>query len=70
MENSLKTQQTDSFGHTQQLFDYEPLNPDERQRMDCDPVGLKNIGNTCYFNSLIQAYFFMPNFLMKILQAS
>jgi len=31
------------------------------------PCGLKNIGNTCYFNSLIQVLFFMPNFQEKVL---
>ena len=31
------------------------------------PSGLKNIGNTCYFASLIQALFFLPNFQEKIL---
>lgn len=24
------------------------------------PVGLKNVGNTCYFNSMIQTYFNLP----------
>ena len=26
------------------------------------PVGLKNVGNTCYFNSLLQTYFMIPAF--------
>jgi hypothetical protein len=25
---------------------YEPLNAEERQRLDTNPVGLKNIGNS------------------------
>lgn len=32
---------------------YEPLNPEQRKREDSIPVGLKNIGNTCYFNSIL-----------------
>lgn len=35
----------------------EPLNPEQRVRKSGVPVGLKNIGNTCYFNSLLQTYF-------------
>jgi ubiquitin C-terminal hydrolase len=31
------------------------------------PAGLKNIGNTCYFASLIQALFFLPNIQDKVL---
>ena len=31
------------------------------------PVGLKNVGNTCYFNSFIQAFFFLPNMSEKVL---
>jgi hypothetical protein len=47
--------------------------------MDNTPVGLKNVGNSknlgcltllaCYFNSIIQSYFFIPGFTEKILQA-
>jgi ubiquitin carboxyl-terminal hydrolase 25/28 len=32
------------------------------------PCGLKNIGNTCYFNSLIQIYFNLPLFVEEIMR--
>lgn len=28
---------------------------------------MRNIGNTCYFNSLLQIYYSLPNFVEKIL---
>lgn len=33
----------------------DPLNPHERKRQDGCPVGLKNVGNTCWFSAVIQA---------------
>ena len=33
---------------------YDPLNPHERKRSGEIPVGFKNIGNTCWFSSVIQ----------------
>ena len=35
------------------IASYEPLNPEQRIRQSGDIVGLKNIGNTCYFNSIL-----------------
>ena len=32
----------------------DPLNPHERKRQARNPVGLKNIGNTCWFSAVIQ----------------
>lgn len=31
------------------------------------PTGLRNVGNTCYFNSLLQQYYAVPHFVTKIL---
>jgi ubiquitin carboxyl-terminal hydrolase 25/28 len=46
---------------------YEPP-IEERIRKDDQAVGLRNIGNTCYFNSLLQIYYSLPSFVEKILQ--
>jgi ubiquitin carboxyl-terminal hydrolase 25/28 len=46
---------------------YEPLNPEQSIREADTPVGLKNIGNTCYFNSLLQTYFTIPEFYEEIM---
>ena len=47
---------------------YEPLNPEQRKREEGMPCGLKNIGNTCYFNSLLQVYYNMPRFVQEVLE--
>eukprot|EP01135_Chromosphaera_perkinsii_P000868 Nk52_evm31s152 gene=Nk52_evmTU31s152 len=44
------------------LIEDSSTNPNERLRSDNMPAGLMNIGNTCYFNSLIQTYFMIPAF--------
>lgn len=47
---------------------YEPIaRVDQRVREKDQPTGLRNIGNTCYFNSLLQVYYTMPDFVQKIL---
>ena len=48
---------------------YEPIaRVDQRIREQNQPTGLRNVGNTCYFNSLLQVYYTLPNFVTKILQ--
>ena len=47
---------------------YEPLNPEQRTREGGVPCGLKNIGNTCYFNSLLQVYYNLPRFVQEVLE--
>lgn len=47
---------------------YEPIaRADQRIREKNQPTGLRNIGNTCYFNSLLQVYYTLPSFVGKIL---
>jgi ubiquitin carboxyl-terminal hydrolase 25/28 len=53
---------------TNQQGSYEPLQVDQRARISGECIGLKNIGNTCYFNSLMQTLFRIPSFVQIILQ--
>ena len=46
----------------------EPLELSLRERHSGTPVGIKNIGNTCYFNALIQIYFHFNKFPEVILK--
>lgn len=44
------------------------ISPDSRVRTNMRmPVGLRNIGNTCYLNSLLQVYFHLPAFRCTVL---
>lgn len=45
---------------------YEPLDLEQRVRKEGEPVGLKNIGNTCYFNSLMQTLFRIEDFVREV----
>lgn len=50
-----------------------PAPPKETQhsplkRADNIPVGLRNVGNTCYFNSMLQSYFNIPQLRRLALQ--
>lgn len=45
----------------------DPVNPYERQRLDGCPVGLKNVGNTCWFSAVIQSLFHLPVFRRLVL---
>lgn len=49
------------------LSDLEPLTLEDRQRIGTTPVGLKNIGNTCYLNSFIQALYHLPLVMEKVM---
>eukprot|EP00026_Physarum_polycephalum_P004649 Phypoly_transcript_04671.p1 GENE.Phypoly_transcript_04671~~Phypoly_transcript_04671.p1 ORF type:complete len:566 (+),score=97.15 Phypoly_transcript_04671:99-1796(+) len=49
------------------LSTLEPIDPNKRKRERNLPVGLKNIGCTCYFNSLVQTYYMLPTFRNSIL---
>ena len=53
----------------QESLETEPITTDHRSRIEEVPVGLKNVGNTCYFNSFMQAFFFLPNIQEKFTHA-
>ncbi|CAD8098210.1 unnamed protein product [Paramecium primaurelia] len=40
----------------------------DRKKYDDYPVGIQNLGNTCYFNCLLQIIFYNPNLVQQILQ--
>jgi hypothetical protein len=42
-------------------------NPNERKREEDWPVGLKNVGQTCWFSAVIQSFFHLPAFRRLVL---
>ena len=48
-------------------MNYEPPLEERIRKPGC-AVGLRNVGNTCYFNSLLQIYYSLPNFVERILK--
>ncbi|XP_021062246.1 ubiquitin carboxyl-terminal hydrolase 28 isoform X5 [Mus pahari] len=48
----------------------ENHNPNNWRRMDGWPVGLKNVGNTCWFSAVIQSLFQLPEFRRLVLSYS
>ncbi|XP_051705107.2 ubiquitin carboxyl-terminal hydrolase 28 isoform X8 [Oryctolagus cuniculus] len=45
----------------------ENPNPNDWRRVDGWPVGLKNVGNTCWFSAVIQSLFQLPEFRRLVL---
>lgn len=45
----------------------ENPNPSDWRRVDGWPVGLKNVGNTCWFSAVIQSLFQLPEFRRLVL---
>jgi len=45
----------------------DPQNPHDREREAQWPVGLKNVGQTCWFSSVIQCLFNIPSFRILVL---
>lgn len=45
----------------------DPPNPHDRKRNSDWPVGLKNVGNTCWFSAVIQSLFHLPVFRRLVL---
>jgi len=46
---------------------YEPLNPEQRRREENVPIGLKNIGDTAYLNSILQVLFNIPAVFREVM---
>ncbi|KAJ5077708.1 ubiquitin carboxyl-terminal hydrolase 25 [Anaeramoeba ignava] len=65
IEESLKDEQKEMLIKT---FS-SSINPNDLLRDENVPVGLSNVGNSCFINALLQVYFMIPKFRMEILRS-
>jgi ubiquitin C-terminal hydrolase len=58
METNVKTKMLNCFSEYSSLNDDEEINNEADLIRDnpVKPCGLKNVGNTCWFNSIIQVF--------------
>ena len=54
LEQSLQEQKSGEKRKRTDIWFVDPLNPHDRKREDQWPVGMKNVGNTCWFSCVIQ----------------
>ncbi|GAB1601843.1 ubiquitin carboxyl-terminal hydrolase 25-like isoform X3 [Argonauta hians] len=62
LEASLAESKSGTKRKRSDLWFVDPLNPHLREREKWCPVGLKNVGNTCWFSALIQSLFHVNRF--------
>ncbi|CAI9737234.1 ubiquitin carboxyl-terminal hydrolase 25 isoform X4 [Octopus vulgaris] len=62
LEASLAESKSGTKRKRSDLWFVDPLNPHLRERENWCPVGLKNVGNTCWFSALIQSLFHVNRF--------
>ena len=54
LEQSLQEHKSGEKRKRTDLWFVDPLNPHDRERDGTWPVGMKNVGNTCWFSCVIQ----------------
>nr|XP_022324465.1 ubiquitin carboxyl-terminal hydrolase 25-like isoform X2 [Crassostrea virginica] len=67
LEQSLAESKAGSKRKRGDIWFIDPLNPYERKREEGCPVGLKNVGNTCWFSAVIQSLFHLRKFRHLVL---
>lgn len=45
------------------------MNIADQKRLEGMPCGIKNIGNTCYINSILQMYYNLPNLVNAVMES-
>ena len=62
------SEQTGAYGKRRKDGSWaDPLNPHDRERNGIWPVGLKNVGQTCWFSAVMQSLFYLPAFRTLVL---
>ena len=54
LEQSLEESKIGTKRKRADLWFVDPRNPHERKRVSNWPVGMKNVGNTCWFSAVVQ----------------
>ncbi|CAK64469.1 unnamed protein product (macronuclear) [Paramecium tetraurelia] len=67
-QNDIDDQEQLKIGLMASQFQQDNTPIRDRLKHDYYPVGIQNLGNTCYFNCLLQIIFYNPNLVESILQ--